>query len=164
MARGEPLTVAIGGSAVVLPPELRESILALLAEQAGDGAGPGDRAGAGLPSLPLELPAELSVGQAADLLGVSRSTLAGMVDRGELRATAAGPRRRLATTDVLAARQRVTAGRTATLADVVDASRDLGLYPPAPTGPGSPPDGHAPTDGRPAADGRGPTGGRGGWG
>jgi excisionase family DNA binding protein len=137
MARGEPLTVAIGGTEVVLPPELRESVLALLAEQAG--AGPGDRAGGGLPSLPLELPAELTTGQAADLLGVSRATLVHMVDRGEVRATRVGARRRLATTDVLEARRRVHAGRSATLADVVAVSQDLDLYPFVSSGPQPPP-------------------------
>jgi excisionase family DNA binding protein len=140
LARGEPLTIAIGGSEVVLPPELRQPVLAVLEEAAeptpsagtepgGDeriGAGPG---GGGLPPLPLGLPPELTVGQAADLLGIPRAALAQMIDRGELAAGRAGPRRRVATADVLARRDAVRTRRAATMADVIAASRELDLYP-----------------------------------
>lgn len=136
MARGEPLTLAIGGTEIVLPPELRGPVLAVL-EEAGDGRVGDGPSGTGLPPLPLGLPAELTTGQAADLLGVSRATLAQMIDRGELVAVADGPRRRVATSDVLARRDAVRTRRTATMADVIAASRDLDLYP-RPAGPASP--------------------------
>ena len=126
MARGEPLVVAIGGNEVVIPPSLREPVLALLDRGAAGGA---DRAGAGLPPLPVDLPPELTSGQAADLLGVPRAVLDQLVERGEVPATRRGPRRRIATADVIAVRDRARSGRTATLADVVAASRELGLYP-----------------------------------
>lgn len=147
VARGEPLTVAVGGSELVLPPDLRHAVLNLLeqtaegadgagdagpATSAGDGAAervPSEALAGGLPPLPLRLPARLTTGQAADLLGVSRAALAQMVDRGELVASADGPRRLVATADVLAVRDTVRARRSASVADVVAASAELGLYP-----------------------------------
>jgi excisionase family DNA binding protein len=154
MARGEPLTIAIGGTEVVLPPELRQPVLAVLEaagangdDPAGTAAGAGSSSGSGagtgageerigsgpeaggLPPLPLGLPPELTAGQAADLLGVTRAALAHMIDTGELAARSDGPRRRLATADVLAERDRVRSRRTATVADVIAASRALDLYP-----------------------------------
>lgn len=173
VARGEPLTVAVGGSELVLPPDLRHAVLNLLertaegadgaggtgpagaaaaADGAGGRAGDGDRVpsealAGGLPPLPLRLPARLTAGQAADLLGVGRAALTQMIDRGELAATSEGPRRLVATADVLAVRDTVRARRSASVADVVAASVELGLYPrdvdrgapPAPSAPAPPP-------------------------
>jgi excisionase family DNA binding protein len=120
MARGEPLTVAIGGHEAVLAPELREAVLSLLDDEEGLDTTPVNIA---------QLPPELTIGQAADLLGVSRALVAHLVERGELPARRVGSRRRLTTVDVLARREQVRNRRAATLRDVVDASRDLDLYP-----------------------------------
>lgn len=179
VARGEPLTVAVGGTEVVLPADLRHAVLSLLeasAEGVADAAPPADpaaRVGAGvrgpgeppsaahagpvpggarpgdervpseplvggLPPLPLRLPAQLTPGQAADLLGVSRAAVAQMIDRGELAAGRDGGRRRLATVDVLALRDTVRGRRSASVSDVVAASVDLDLYPRGPAGPAGP--------------------------
>ena len=160
VARGEPMTVAVGGTEVVLPADLRHAVLALLEASAEggspDGGAPDGRVpdggapegGAaeaervpseplarGLPPLPLRLPAQLTPGQAADLLGVSRAAVAQMIDRGELAAGRDGARRRLATADVLALRDTVRGRRSASVADVVAASVELDLYPRGPRGP-----------------------------
>jgi excisionase family DNA binding protein len=74
------------------------------------------------------LPAELTTGQAADLLGVSRATVLHLVERGDLAARGTGARRRLATADVVACRRRSRQRRSDSLAALVAASRDLGLY------------------------------------
>jgi excisionase family DNA binding protein len=176
VARGEPLTVAVGGTELVLPPDLRHAVLNLLeqtaegtdaagddarATAAGGDGGDGERVpsealAGGLPPLPLRLPPRLTAGQAADLLGVSRSALTQMIDRGELAATTEGTRRLVATADVLAVRQAVRAQRSASVADVVAASAELGLYPQgaaaaAGVGVGDPPAPPAPPQLRPRA-------------
>jgi excisionase family DNA binding protein len=74
------------------------------------------------------MPAEISTGQAADLLGVSRRTVIQLIERGDLTATRVGTRRRLPSSDVLALRERARSQRRATLRDVIAASRDLDLY------------------------------------
>jgi excisionase family DNA binding protein len=71
---------------------------------------------------------EISTGQAADVLGVSRRTVVQLIERGDLQATRVGTRRRLASADVLALRERARSQRQATLRDVIAASRDLDLY------------------------------------
>jgi excisionase family DNA binding protein len=73
-------------------------------------------------------PDEISTGQAADLLGVSRRTVVQLIERGDLQATRVGTRRRLATADVLALLEGSRSQRRATLRDVIAASRDLDLY------------------------------------
>jgi excisionase family DNA binding protein len=152
MARGEPLTVAIGGDEAVLAPALREAVLALLDEEEGLDTTPANLA---------QLPPEVTIGQAADLLGVSRALVVHLVERGELPARKVGSRRRLATADVLARREQVRNRREATLRDVVAASRDLDLYPPpVPVADESPPppvpEGSSPPAARPSADERPP--------
>jgi excisionase family DNA binding protein len=76
----------------------------------------------------VEIAEELSTGQAADLLGVSRRTVVQLIERGDLRATRVGTRRRLAAAQVLACRERARSHRRSTLRDVIAASRDLDLY------------------------------------
>jgi excisionase family DNA binding protein len=80
------------------------------------------------PTEPTDPTGEISTGQAADLLGISRRTVVQLIERGELEATRIGTRRRLEAADVLALRERARSQRTATLRDVVAASRDLDLY------------------------------------
>jgi excisionase family DNA binding protein len=115
---------------------------------AGAGAGPGVGPGARPPRVTLgdpagvlglagahgrrgvaeDLPPELTTGQAADLLGVSRRTVVQLIERGDLKATRVGTRRRLDTAEVAGHRERAKSKRPATLRDVIAASRDLDLY------------------------------------
>lgn len=74
------------------------------------------------------LPAELTTGQAADLLGVSRPTVVSLVDAGTLPASRIGTHRRLRTVDVLAHRARSQLQRSAALDELTEISEDLGLY------------------------------------
>lgn len=74
------------------------------------------------------LPAELTTGQVADLLGTSRPTVVKLIDSGELPATRVGTRRRVALTDALAYRDRARTRRSEGLADIVSVSEELDLY------------------------------------
>lgn len=74
------------------------------------------------------LPAELTTGQAADLLGVSRPTVVQLIERGALPARRVGSRRRLATLDVLAYRRARATRPDRNLREIVHASESLGLY------------------------------------
>lgn len=74
------------------------------------------------------LPAVLTTGQAADLLGVSRPTVVSLIDGGKLPATLVGTHRRLRLSDVLAYRERQVATRRQALRDLTQVSEELGLY------------------------------------
>jgi excisionase family DNA binding protein len=74
------------------------------------------------------LPDEVTTGQAADLLGVSRPTVVKLVDAGELPSTRIGTHRRLRTADVLAYRERTRRERGAALDELSELSQELGLY------------------------------------
>ena len=74
------------------------------------------------------LPAVLTTGQAADLLGVSRPTVVSLVDAGKLPATLVGTHRRLRLSEVLAYRERQAATRREALRDLTQVSEELGLY------------------------------------
>lgn len=74
------------------------------------------------------LPAVLTTGQAADLLGVSRPTVVSLIDAGKLPATLAGSHRRVQLSDVLAYRERHETTRRQALRDLTRVSEELGLY------------------------------------
>lgn len=74
------------------------------------------------------LPAVLTTGQAADLLGVSRPTVVSLVKDGHLPATLVGTHRRLQLSDVLAYRERQRATRRRALRELTHVSEELGLY------------------------------------
>lgn len=74
------------------------------------------------------LPAQLTTGQAADLLGVSRPTVVSLIDKGRLAADRIGSHRRLNTSEVLAYRERARNERSVALDEVVALSDELGLY------------------------------------
>lgn len=74
------------------------------------------------------LPPELTTGQAADLLGVSRPTVVALVDKGVLPSSRVGTHRRLKTSDVLAYREQARRDRREALDEVVRISDELGLY------------------------------------
>lgn len=74
------------------------------------------------------LPAVLTTGQAADLLGVSRPTVVSLINAGKLPATLVGTHRRLRLSDVLTYRERQAAARREALRDLTQVSEELGLY------------------------------------
>jgi len=74
------------------------------------------------------LPSELSTGEAADLLGVSRPTVVAMIEKQILPAIRVSTHRRLKTTDVLAYREHKRLERSAALDKMADVSAELGLY------------------------------------
>jgi excisionase family DNA binding protein len=71
---------------------------------------------------------ELTTGQAAEMLGVSRPTLVKLLDTGQVPCTQPGRHRRVQVADVLAYRQRRSEERASGLAAMVAISEDLGLY------------------------------------
>jgi excisionase family DNA binding protein len=130
LASGDSLVVAVGDDRVTLGSGLAEGVLTVLDRSAEPDAGApepvADTAPAAAPTP--EATGEISTGQAADLLGVSRRTIVQLIERGDLSATRIGTRRRLEAADVLALRERARSERGATLRDVIAASRDLDLY------------------------------------
>jgi excisionase family DNA binding protein len=150
LASGDDLVVAVGDDRVTLGSGLADGVLRVLDRSAeaeakpeanpATGAKPAtDAKSAGslapeqvagpAPATPTpEATGEISTGQAADLLGVSRRTIVQLIERGDLAATRIGTRRRLEAADVLALRERARSQRRATLRDVIAASRDLDLY------------------------------------
>ena len=143
LASGDDLVVAVGDDRVTLGSGLADGVLRVLdrsAESEAEAApGPGATATGSLAPeqvagpAPAAAPApeatgEISTGQAADLLGVSRRTIVQLIERGDLQATRIRTRRRLDAADVLAVRERARSQRRATLRDVIAASRDLDLY------------------------------------
>jgi hypothetical protein len=98
LAQGQLLQVFPAGSpAVALPEELRR-VLQLAVEQLS--------AGRAVSITPHDT--VLTLGQAADLLGVSRSGARAMVDKGDLVTTSLGTLQGVRLEDVLAARDRLT--------------------------------------------------------
>jgi excisionase family DNA binding protein len=75
-----------------------------------------------------QFPEEISTGQAADLLGVSRPTVVSLVDRQLIPATRIGTHRRIKTGDVLAYREASRRKTRRSLEEVIEVSRELGLY------------------------------------
>jgi excisionase family DNA binding protein len=117
LAGGDHLRLQAGDAAFDVDPDLATGILALL-----------EGVGAGLPVDIAALPDELTTGQAADLLGVSRPTVVSLVDRGALAAARVGTHRRIRTVDVLAYRDRARQDRSAALDELAAVSDELGLY------------------------------------
>jgi excisionase family DNA binding protein len=117
VGHGVPLNLRAGKASYRLSGDLAAAVVGLL-----DAALRGE-------TLEVEsLPAELTTGQAADLLGVSRPTVVSLVDRGDLPAHRIGTHRRLRVQDVLAYRTRARAQRRAALDELTAVSEDLGLY------------------------------------
>lgn len=114
---GAAIRVAMGDAVCDISGDLAASVIDLL-----------EAAGAGLSVDISALPPELTTGQAADLLGVTRPTVVALVDKGALAATRVGTHRRLRTLDVLAHRERARKERREALDEVVALSDDLGLY------------------------------------
>lgn len=75
-----------------------------------------------------DLPRRLTTGQAADLLGVSRPTVAALVDAGDLPATMVGTHRRIELVELLAYREQRRIERRSALDEITRSSQELGLY------------------------------------
>jgi excisionase family DNA binding protein len=125
LAAGDSLVVAVGDERVTLGSGAADGVLTVLDRSAEPEVAPAEPRAE--PAIP-EATGEISTGQAADLLGVSRRTIVQLIERGDLQATRIGTRRRLEAADVLALRRRARSERQATLHDVISASRDLDLY------------------------------------
>lgn len=117
VAQGERLHLVVGKEKCDLDGEAAQAVLALL-----------DVYASGRDVSITGLPVELTTGQAADLLGVSRPTVISLVDKGVLGAKRIGSHRRLNTTEVLAYREHARRERSAALDEVVAVSDELGLY------------------------------------
>jgi excisionase family DNA binding protein len=117
ISSGDRLRLQAGDAALDVDNDLAAGMLALL-----------DAVAAGAPVDVTTLPAEVTTGQAADLLGVSRPTVVSLVDRGALTAKRVGTHRRIRTVDVLAFRDRARQERGAALDELVVVSDELGLY------------------------------------
>lgn len=113
------LSVRIGpgdGVDVDLPPALARVVAAALAEVADGHAVEVRTVGE-----------EISTQEAADLLGVSRPFLVGLLDGGEIPSWKVGTHRRVQRADVLAHRARMRATATEALQNLTDQAQDLGL-------------------------------------
>jgi excisionase family DNA binding protein len=114
---GAPLRVQVGNEACEVRGDVAIAVVEFLRA-----------VGSGSPVTVAALPRELTTGQAADLLGVSRPTVVALADKGTLPATRIGTHRRLRTQDVLAFRDRARATRREALDEMTVLSEDLGLY------------------------------------
>lgn len=74
------------------------------------------------------LPDELTTGQAADVLGVTRPTVVAMVERGALSARLIGTHRRVPTDEVLRLRATGPSARQQKLDELTRLSVEAGLY------------------------------------
>jgi excisionase family DNA binding protein len=117
VAPGDRVTLRVGSNEYELEGSIRDAVLAVVQLST-------ESAVIDVTSLPVEL----TTGQAADLLGVSRPTVVDLVDRGAIPARRVGSRRRLLTRDVLAYRARRSTGRRRHLREIGEASEALGLY------------------------------------
>lgn len=117
LARGGALRLVVDGTEMTVDGDLADGIVTLV-EDAGSGR---------ILDVTL-LPEEITTGQAADLLGVSRPTVVKLTDDGRLPCVRVGTHRRLKTQDVLAFRGEATHGRREALAELVAISDELGLY------------------------------------
>lgn len=114
---GAVLSVRLeGGEVVALPPALARIMAAALAEVA-DGHAVEVRA----------VREDLSTQQAADLLGVSRPFLVGLLGEGAIPSWKVGTHRRARRDDVLAYRATMRSAAKAALQNLADQAQDLGL-------------------------------------
>jgi len=117
IAEGGPIHLEVNGSECVVDREMASSLSTLV-----------EAVNAGRPVNITSLPAEVSTGQAADLLGVSRPTVVSLIDKGVLPATRLATHRRLRVEDVLAYQAEARLSRRAALDDLAEVSQELGLY------------------------------------
>lgn len=114
---GAPVPVSIGGQRADVPPEVADALaetLTALTHRGGVVIGAVDE--------------DVTTGQAARMLGVSRTYVCRLVDEGRLPCRYVGTHRRIKTTDVLAFAERRIAERRAALDDLARVSAEAGLY------------------------------------
>lgn len=119
LARGRALVVPddSAGQPVELPP----SVVKVLAEVL-------DHARRGEAVRIVADEEEITTGQAADILGVSRPYLVGLLDRGDIPSRKVGARRRARLADVLLYRQVDQARRLQAVRDLAAEAQKLDLY------------------------------------
>lgn len=114
---GQRMTLDIAEVSFELEPALVEAVLGLV-----------DLVHRGVSIQIDAMPAELTTGQAADILGVSRPTVTKLIDNGQLPSTRVGTHRRVLAADVFAFRERSRSTRRRALDELVALSDELGLY------------------------------------
>ena len=117
--RGRAVVVPRGRNAD--PVELPPSVVRILAEVL-------DHARRGEPVRVVPDEEEITTGQAAEILHVSRPYLVGLVDRGEIPSRKVGSRRRVRLVDVLLYREVDQARRLQAVRDLAAEAQELGLY------------------------------------
>lgn len=119
LARGRAVVIPRGkrGEPVELPP----SVVRVLADVL-------DHAQRGEAVRVVPDTEEVTTGQAAEMLGVSRPYLVSLIERGELPARKVGTRRRLRLADVLLYREIENARRLAAARDLANEAQELGIY------------------------------------
>jgi excisionase family DNA binding protein len=117
ISHGERIRLRVGEAECEVDGEIAEGLVSLMGALISGAA-----------TELLALPDELTTGQAADLLGVSRPTVVSLVDRGDLGARRIGSHRRLNTAEVLAYREQRRTERHRALDEVASLSSELGLY------------------------------------
>jgi excisionase family DNA binding protein len=105
------------GDAVELPPSVVRALAEVL-----------DHAQRGEPVRVVADTDEITTGQAAELLGVSRPYLVSLIERGDIPARKVGSRRRLRLADVLLYRDIDQARRHAAARDLAAEAQELGIY------------------------------------
>lgn len=114
---GAPVHVRVGDAECEVTGDLAMAVVAVIG-----------LAGAGQPVDINALPMELTTGQAADILHVSRPTVVALIEKGLLPATRVGTHRRIRAADVFAYRDQSRSVRKEALDEVSRISSELGLY------------------------------------
>jgi len=114
---GGVIKLSVGDADLNLDPETAERVLTLVQARL-----------AGQRVVVDPLPDELTTGQAADLLGVTRPTVVAMIDRGQLPARRIGTHRRVNTEHVLRLREELSAQRRSSLDALTELSVQTGQY------------------------------------
>jgi len=114
---GEVVKLRVGDAELSLDPDAADSVLTVVQALL-----------AGQRVIVDPLPAELTTGQAADLLGVTRPTVVAMVDRGELPGRRIGTHRRVSTEHVMQLREELSAQRRSSLDALTGLSVQTGQY------------------------------------
>ena len=111
------LAVTIDGAPVALPREVTEGLDRVVEYLAS-----------GEPVLIIPASAELTTGEAADILGVSRQYLVRLLDDGRIPHRREGTHRRLLFRDVIRYREQSSREREAAFNEMLQLSQDVGAY------------------------------------
>lgn len=117
-AGSDEVRIVVGEAGDVVVPALVTELL----RQVGAILGRGDGV------VVSEVARELTTGEAARVLGVSRPTLTGLLDKGEIKFRKVGTHRRVALQDVLSYRRRRVAQQRAAYEALMAEQDDLGVY------------------------------------